>query len=147
MWRLKSTMAQMVKNLPAKQETRVQSLGLEGPLEKEMATHSIILAWEVLWTEEPGGLQFMGSQRAGHNWSNWHARYIKGWTSGTHKTCTNLKDTNEWKSYMKELIKYGSIFKKVLEQAKLIDGRKKMTVVASSAGDGFWLEKSFLGWW
>ena len=67
MWRLKSTMAQMVKNLPAKQETQVQSLGLEGPLEKEMATHSIILAWEVLWTEEPGGLQFMGSQRAGHN--------------------------------------------------------------------------------
>ena len=67
MWRLKSTMAQMVKNLPAKQETQVQSLGLECPLEKEMATHSIILAWEVLWTEEPGGLQFMGSQRAGHN--------------------------------------------------------------------------------
>ena len=49
-------MAQMVKNLPAKQETQVQSLGLEDPLEKEMATHSIILAWEVLWTEEPGGL-------------------------------------------------------------------------------------------
>ena len=46
----------MVKNLPAKQETQVQSLGLEDPLEKEMATHSIILAWEVLWTEEPGGL-------------------------------------------------------------------------------------------
>ena len=59
-------MAQMVKNLPAKQETRVQSLGLEGPLEKEMATHSIILAWEVLWTEEPGGLQFMGLQRIRH---------------------------------------------------------------------------------
>ena len=67
MWRLKSTMAQMVKNLPAKQETRVQSLGLEGPLEKEMATHSIILAWEVLWTEEPGRLQSLGSQRVGHN--------------------------------------------------------------------------------
>jgi len=49
-------MAQMVKNLPAKQETQVQSLGLEDPLEKEMAIHSIILAWEVLWTEEPGGL-------------------------------------------------------------------------------------------
>ena len=60
-------MAQMVKNLPAKQETRVQSLGLEGPLEKEMATHSIILAWEVLWTEEPGRLQSLGSQRVGHN--------------------------------------------------------------------------------
>ena len=68
MWLLKSTMAQMVKNLPAKQETQVQSLeGLEDPLEKEIAAHSIILAWEVLWTEEPGGLQFMGLQRVGHN--------------------------------------------------------------------------------
>ena len=68
MWLLKSTMAQMVKNLPAKQETQVQSLeDLEDPLEKEMAAYSIILAWEVLWTEEPGGLQFMGLQRVGHN--------------------------------------------------------------------------------
>ena len=46
----------MVKNLPAMQETWVQSLGQEYPLEKEMATHSSILAWEILWTEEPGGL-------------------------------------------------------------------------------------------
>ena len=50
-------MAQMVKNLPAMQETRVQSLGWEDPLEKGMATHSSILAWRVAWTEEPGGLQ------------------------------------------------------------------------------------------
>ena len=57
-----SQMAQMVKNLPAMQETWVQSLGLEDALEKEMATHSSILAWEIPWTEEPGGLQFMGSQ-------------------------------------------------------------------------------------
>ena len=49
------------------QETRVPSLGREGPLEKGMATHSSILAWEIPWTEEPGGLQFMGSQRVGHN--------------------------------------------------------------------------------
>ena len=56
-------MAQMVKNLPAMQETWVQSLGLEDPLEEGMATHSSILAWEIPWTEEPGGLQFMGSQR------------------------------------------------------------------------------------
>ena len=49
------------------QETRVRSLGLEDPLEKEMATHSSILAWEIPWTEEPGGLQSMGSQRVGHN--------------------------------------------------------------------------------
>ena len=60
-------MAQMVKNLPAVQETWVQSLGLEDPLEKEMATHSSILAWEIPWTEEPGGLQMMGSQRVGHD--------------------------------------------------------------------------------
>ena len=52
----------MVKNLPAMQKTRVQSLGWEDPLEKGMATHSSILAWRVSWTEEPGGLQSMGSQ-------------------------------------------------------------------------------------
>ena len=55
-------MAQSVKNLPAMQETWVQSLGQEDPLEKEMATHSSILAWRIPWTEEPGGLQSMGSQ-------------------------------------------------------------------------------------
>ena len=48
------------------QETRVQSLGLEDPLEKKMATHSSILAWRISWTEEPGGLQSTGSQRVGH---------------------------------------------------------------------------------
>ena len=55
-------MAQMVKSLPAVQETWVQSLGWEDPLEKEMATHSSILAWKISWTEEPGGLQSLGSQ-------------------------------------------------------------------------------------
>ena len=59
--------AQMVKNLPVRQETRVGSLGWEDPLEKEVATHSRILAWRIPWTEEPGGLQFMGSQRIGHD--------------------------------------------------------------------------------
>ena len=54
-------MTQMVKNLPAVQETQVQSLGQEDPLEKDMATHSRILAWEIPWTEGPGGLQSMGS--------------------------------------------------------------------------------------
>jgi len=63
-----SLVAQSVKNLPAVQETQVQSLGWEDPLEKEMATHSSILAWKILWTEEPGGLQSMGSQRVGHGW-------------------------------------------------------------------------------
>ena len=56
-------MAQMVKNPPTMQETRVQSLGWEDPLEKGMATHSSILAWKIPWTEEPDGLQSMGWQR------------------------------------------------------------------------------------
>ena len=58
---------QMVKNLPAMQETRVQSLGWEDPLEKEMATHSNILAWRITWMGEPGRLQSMGSKRVGHD--------------------------------------------------------------------------------
>ena len=62
-----SLVAQSVKNLPAAQETWVQSLGWEDPLEKEMATHSSILAWKISWTEEAGGLQSMGSQRVGDN--------------------------------------------------------------------------------
>ena len=60
-------MAQTVKHLPIMQETRVQSLGQEDPLEKEMATHSSILAWKIPWTEEPGKLQAMESQRVGHD--------------------------------------------------------------------------------
>ena len=57
----------MVKNLPAKQETEVQSLGWEDPLKKEMATHSSILAWRILWTEELGRLQSTGSHRVRHD--------------------------------------------------------------------------------
>ena len=60
-------MTQMVKNLLTKQETQVRSLGWEDNLEKEMATHSSILVWTILWTEEPGKLQSLGSQRVGHN--------------------------------------------------------------------------------
>ena len=62
-----SEVAQMVKCLPAVQETWVQSLGREDPLKKEMATHSSTLAWKIPWTEEPGRLQSMGSQRVGHD--------------------------------------------------------------------------------
>ena len=61
-------MAQMVKNLPAMQERWVQSLGWDDPLEEEMATYSSIPAWRIPWTEEPGRLQCMGSQRVGHDW-------------------------------------------------------------------------------
>ena len=59
--------AQLIKNLPTVQKPWVQSLCWEDPLEKEMATHSSILAWEVPWMEEPGSLQSMGSQRVGHD--------------------------------------------------------------------------------
>ena len=61
-------MVQMVKNSPAMQETWVQFLGQEHPLQKQMATHSSILAWRIPWTVEPGGLQSMGIQRIRHNW-------------------------------------------------------------------------------
>ena len=57
----------MVKRLSTMQETRVQALGWEDPLEKEMATHSSTIAWKIPWTEEPGRLQSIGSQRVGHN--------------------------------------------------------------------------------
>ena len=60
----------MVKHLPTMQETWVQSLGQEDLLEKEMAIHSSILAWKIPWTEEPGRLQSMGSQRVGHDLSD-----------------------------------------------------------------------------
>ena len=60
-------MAQRLKRLPGMQETQVQSLGWEDLLEKEMATHSTILAWKIPWTEEPGRLQSMGSQRVGYD--------------------------------------------------------------------------------
>ena len=61
-------MAQMVKNPPTMQETWVQYLGGEDPLEKGMATYSSILAWRIPWTGKPGGLQSMGSQRVRHDW-------------------------------------------------------------------------------
>ena len=64
-----SLVAQSIKNLPAVQETRVRSLGWEDPLVKEMATHSSILAWKISGTQEPGGLQSMGSQRVWHDWA------------------------------------------------------------------------------
>ena len=60
-------MAQIIEHWPAMQETQVRSLGQDNPLEKEMATHSSILAWKIPWSEEPDRLQSMGSQRVGHD--------------------------------------------------------------------------------
>ena len=74
-----SLVAQRLKRLPGMRETRVRSLGREDPLEKEMATHSSILAWRIPWREEPGRLQSMGSPRVGHDWA----------TSLTHSSLTS----------------------------------------------------------
>ena len=63
----RESVAQMAKNLPAMQETWVQSLCWEDPLEEGMTTHTSILAWKIPWSEEPGGLQSMGSLRVGHD--------------------------------------------------------------------------------
>ena len=93
LWKLTgraSLVAQRLKRLPAMQETWVQSLGREDPLEKEMAIHSSILAWRIPWTEEPGGLQSTGSQRVGHNWAtslSLHFQYAPGdqWRNNSRK--------------------------------------------------------------
>ena len=90
-------MAQHVKTPPAMQHTQemqVQSLGQEDPLVEEMATHSSILAWEIPWTEEPGWLQFMGSQRVRHDWENKHID-----THTQMYTHTIVSESHENKSY------------------------------------------------
>ena len=83
-WQRHSTslVAQTVKHLPTMQETRVQSLGQKDLLEKEMATHSKILAWKIPWMEDPGRLQSMGSQRVGHNWATSLSNLTIGWIQG-----------------------------------------------------------------
>ena len=93
--------AQKVKSPPAVQETRVWSLGQEDPLNKEMATDSSILAWKIPWTEKPGRLQSMGSQRVRHNWATKHTHTYQG-TKRLHRTtkgATVLKggiETSAW---------------------------------------------------
>ena len=91
--------AQTVKCLPAVRETRVRSLGWEDPLEKEMATHSSNLAWKIPWTEEPGGLQSMGSQRVGHDWAT------------SLQICQQIWKTQQWPQDWKRSV-FTSISKK-----------------------------------
>ena len=77
----------MVKHLPVMRETQVRSLGWEDPLEKEMATHSSTLAWKIPWTEEPGRLQSMGSQRVRHNWATSLVHWISQFSSVQSLSC------------------------------------------------------------
>ena len=87
--------AQMVKRLSTMWETRVQSLGWEDPLEKEMAIHSSTIAWKIPWTEEPGRLQSMGSQRVGHDWATSLSLSPALQRPGQHKTWGLRVDT-QW---------------------------------------------------
>ena len=90
--------AQLVKILPAVQETWVQSQGQKDPLEKEMAPHSSILAWKIPWTEQPGGLQSMGSQRVGHDWvTNTFTFWYKGEEQGWEwQACHRKESRDHW---------------------------------------------------
>ena len=85
-----SLTAQSVKNLPAMQETWVQFLGWEDPLEKEMATHSSTLAWKISWTGEPGRLQSMGLKRVGHDWATSQEFKVKRFCFWTLAMITNV---------------------------------------------------------
>ena len=89
-FRLCSLVAQTVKKLPARQGTWVWSLGWEDPPEKGRATHSSILAWEIPWTEEPGRLQSMGSQRTGQDWVT--NTFTFGWRVDSWGVCS----VKEW---------------------------------------------------
>ena len=85
-----SSLAQMVKNLPAKWETWVRSLGQKDSLERGMAINPSILAWRIPWTEEPAGLQSMGSQRVGHYWAiNTHTVFIQPPGPSLNSKCSN----------------------------------------------------------
>ena len=86
-----SLVAQTVKNLPAKVETQVQSLGWKDILKKEMPIHLSILAWEIPWTEQPGGLQCMASQRAGHNLATEHTCSLTPWVHVYHTTPSHTR--------------------------------------------------------
>ena len=82
----------VVEDLPAMWETQVQSLGREDPLEKGMEIHSSILAWEIPWTEEPGGLQSLGSQRVKHNWATNTFTFSRPWCRevSADEACTQI---------------------------------------------------------
>ena len=94
-----SLVAQLVKNLPVMQETWVQSLGQEDPLENIMAAHSSILAWRIPWTEEPGRLQSMGLQRVGHDWVTftlcWLCKIGSEWVK-VAQSCPTLCDPMDY---------------------------------------------------
>ena len=106
-------MTHMVKNLPAMWETWVWSLGREDPLEKGMTTHSSILAWRIWWTEEPGRLHSMGSQRVRHNWVT-NTLFLRLW----------------WKSYIYLFLMVDIIFLEDILFQKTQEEKKCLQILA-----------------
>ena len=95
-----SLVAQTVKRLSTMRETRVRSLGWEDPLEKEMAIHSSTIAWKIPWTEEPGRLQSMGSQRVAHNWANSRSRSLKSLCKAKGTINKIKRQHTEWRKIL-----------------------------------------------
>ena len=109
-----SLVAQTVKNPLAMWETWVQSLGWADPLEESMATHTSTFAWRIPWTEDPGGLQSMGSQRVRHNWETKHTAWseqmlLEKWLQwlAQCKVATNLQFVKNLVQYLQSTIKWG----------------------------------------
>ena len=122
-WRV-SLVAQMIKNLTTMQETQVWSLGGEDPLEKEMATHSSILAWEIPWTGEPGGLQSLGSQKVGHYWvTNIHTWELERTKTGLYHLLANAIFTLSFKIKLTLLFVSECAHYKKFEKWKLKESR------------------------
>ena len=144
-------MAQTVKNRPAMQETGVQSPGRKDPLEKEMATSSSILAWRNPWTEEPGGLQSTGLQRAGHNWVTKHAHpqicsHLNSWILAICylAQCTDTAAMINWKILRWKTIIWVSpmesqhLYKRAVEGLDSERGNMRMKAKVRDWSDALW---------
>ena len=121
----------MVKNSPAVHETRVQSLGQEDPLVKELATHSSMLVWRIPWTEEPGRMLAMGLQRVDMNERLAFSRFFQ---SPTHKWTLNDRISPPHSSFVGR--RRGEVYKEGKKKWKLPDSRRE-TQVFSSIPSGF----------
>ena len=127
--------AQRLKRQPAMQETWVRSLGQEGPLEKEMATHSSILAWRIPWMEEPGGLQSTGSQRVRHDWATslTHSPTPVFWPGEFHELYSPwvAKSQHDWATFT---------FTSLTTEGKHIDFQIRVRFRRQSLSLGTWKE-------
>ena len=144
MWLRASLVAQMVKNLPAMQESQVWFLGREDPLEKGMTTHSSVLTWEIPRTEEPGGLQSIGSQRVGHAWvtNTGQGGYLFSWynvklmTSVVQNCCTLQQVHWSWWVYDTMLVKIFCVYWEKKQTMMFLSAPQETQGTDSSAHGG-----------